>query len=141
MTMSEFYETCNLQNLVKDPTCYKNPSKPTCIDLIFTNFPKSFWQTQTFQTGLSDFHKLTLIFLKTHYPRLKPNIVNYMDFKGSVNDYFWSQLFQKCNSSSSDLANLKGFQYTLQKALDKIAPLKKWYVRANQQNFIHKELN
>ena len=32
----------NLQNLVKDPTCYKNPSKPTCIDLILTNFAKSF---------------------------------------------------------------------------------------------------
>ena len=32
MAMSEFCETCNLQNLVKDPTCYKNPRKPTCID-------------------------------------------------------------------------------------------------------------
>ena len=42
MVMSEFYDTYNLQNLVKDPTCYKNPSKPTCIDLILTNFPKSF---------------------------------------------------------------------------------------------------
>ena len=34
MAMSEFCETYNLQNLVKDPTCYKNPSKPTCIDLV-----------------------------------------------------------------------------------------------------------
>ena len=42
MVMSEFYDTYNLQNLVKDPTCYKNPSKPTCIDLILTNFPKTF---------------------------------------------------------------------------------------------------
>ena len=32
--MSELCETNNLQYLVKDPTCYKNPSKPTCIDLI-----------------------------------------------------------------------------------------------------------
>ena len=32
MAMSEFCETYNLQNLVKDPTCYKNPRKPTCID-------------------------------------------------------------------------------------------------------------
>ena len=42
VAMSEFCETCNLQNLVKDPACYKNPSKPTCIDLILANFPKSF---------------------------------------------------------------------------------------------------
>ena len=33
MVISEFYDKYNLQNLVKDPTCYKNPSKPTCIDL------------------------------------------------------------------------------------------------------------
>ena len=42
MATSEFYETYNLQNLVKDPTCYKIISEPTCIDLILTNFPKSF---------------------------------------------------------------------------------------------------
>ena len=52
MAMSEFCETYNLQNLVKDPTCYKNPSKPTCIDLILKNFPKSFQHTQTIETGL-----------------------------------------------------------------------------------------
>ena len=52
MAMSEFCETYNLQNLVKDPTCYKNPSKPTCIDLILTNFPKSFQHTQAIESGL-----------------------------------------------------------------------------------------
>ena len=74
MAMSEFCETYNLQNLVKDPSCYKNPSKPTCIDLILTNFPKSFQHTQTIETGLSDFHKLTLTVLKTHFPRLKQTL-------------------------------------------------------------------
>ena len=34
MAMSKFCETSNLPNLVKDPTCYKNPSTPTCIDKI-----------------------------------------------------------------------------------------------------------
>ena len=52
---SEIIETYNLPNLVKDPACYKNPSKPICIDLILTNFPKSFQRTQTIDTGLSDF--------------------------------------------------------------------------------------
>ena len=42
MVFPEFWETYNLQNLVKDPTCYENPSTPTCMDLILTNFPKSF---------------------------------------------------------------------------------------------------
>ena len=47
MAMSEFCETYNLQNSVRDNTYYKYPSKPTCIDLILTNFPKSFQHTQT----------------------------------------------------------------------------------------------
>ena len=37
MAMSEFCGIYNLQNLVKDPACYKNPSKPTCIDLFYIN--------------------------------------------------------------------------------------------------------
>ena len=106
-----------------------------------TNFPKSFQHTQTIETGLSDFHKLTLTVLKTHFPRLKPNIVNYRDYKGFVKDYFRSELLQEINSSDSDLTNFKCLQYTAQRVLDKHAPLKKRYVRANQQNFMDKELN
>ena len=32
--MKPFGENCNLKSLIKQPTCYKNPNKPTCIDLI-----------------------------------------------------------------------------------------------------------
>ena len=76
MVMAEFWETYILQNLVKYPTFYKTPSTLTCIDLILTNFPKSFQHIQKIETGLSDFHKLTLAVLETLFPRLKPNIVN-----------------------------------------------------------------
>ena len=119
MAMSEFCETYNLQNLVKDPTCCKNPSKLTCIDLILTHFPKSFQHTQTIEIGLSDFHELTLTVLKTHLPRLKPNIVNCRDYKGFVNNYFLSEILQETNSSDLDLTNFKDLQYTLQRAPDK----------------------
>ena len=29
-----------LKSLIKEPTCYKKPEKPNCIDLILTNFPR-----------------------------------------------------------------------------------------------------
>ena len=74
--------------------------------------------------------------MKTHFPRLKPNIVNYRDYKGFLNGYFRSELLQEIDSSGPDLTNFKDLQYTLQRALDKYAPLKKRYVRANQQNFM-----
>ena len=32
--MKSFCENYNLKSLIKQPTCYKNPNKPTCIDLI-----------------------------------------------------------------------------------------------------------
>ena len=76
IAMSEFCEPYNLQNLVKDPTWYKNSSRPTCIDLILTNLPKSFQHTQTIETGLSDSHKLILNVFAGTIPRLKPNTVN-----------------------------------------------------------------
>ena len=127
MALCEFCETFNLQNLVKNPTYYQNPSKPNCIDLILTNFPKWIQHTQTIETGLSDFHKLTVTVLKTHFPKLKQNIVNYRHYKGFVHDYSWSELLQEINSSDSDLTNFKDLQYTPQRVLDKHAPLKKRY--------------
>ena len=35
--MIEFCETYCLQNLIKEPTCFKNPDNPSCIDVILTN--------------------------------------------------------------------------------------------------------
>ena len=64
--MENFCGTHHLHNLIKDPTCFKNPDRPSCIDLLLTNFPKSFSKSQTLETGLSDFHKLTLTVLKIH---------------------------------------------------------------------------
>ena len=31
--MSSFCEVFHLTDIVKQPTCYKNPSNPSCIDL------------------------------------------------------------------------------------------------------------
>ena len=35
--MSSFCYTFDLTSLIKQPTCYKNPDNPSCIDLILTN--------------------------------------------------------------------------------------------------------
>ena len=44
-TVSDFCKIYNLKHLIKDKTCFKNPTKPTCIDLIVTNKPKCFQDT------------------------------------------------------------------------------------------------
>ena len=54
--MQEFCESHFLENKFKKPTCFKNPAKPPCIDLIITNTPGMFQNAKTYKTGLSDFH-------------------------------------------------------------------------------------
>ena len=36
--MEDFCETDHLHTLIKDLLCFKNPDKPSCIDLILTIF-------------------------------------------------------------------------------------------------------
>ena len=61
--MKSFCENYNLKSLMKQPPCYKNPNKPTCIDLILTNVPRMFQSACVIETGLSDFHlmKVTVV--------------------------------------------------------------------------------
>lgn len=62
-----------MHHLFKDPSCYKNPKKSSCIDLILTNFLNPFMETQG--TCLSDFHKMTFAVLKMHFEKPKSKIV------------------------------------------------------------------
>ena len=34
-----FCSSFNLTRMIKKPTCFKNPEKPSCIDLFLTNSP------------------------------------------------------------------------------------------------------
>ena len=58
--MSDFSQFYNLKSLINEPTCYKNPTNPSCIDLILTNQSRSFCHSKVIDIGLSDFHLLTL---------------------------------------------------------------------------------
>ena len=90
--MSNFPNKYNLKNIVKQKTCFKNPDRPTCIDLILTNSAKSFQDTCTAETGLSDFHKLVVTVLKLYFSKQKPNIQTFRDYKRFQNDLFRSEL-------------------------------------------------
>ena len=68
-----------LKSLNKEATCYKNPNKPSCIDLILTNNPPSFVNTKTYFTGLSDCYKLGLFVFKTTFSKTGPKEMMYGD--------------------------------------------------------------
>ena len=62
--LNDFCNVYNLFSLVKEPTCFKNPDNPSCIDLFLTNRPRNFQNTLTINTGISDFHKMVITVVK-----------------------------------------------------------------------------
>ena len=84
--------TYDLKSLVKQKACFKNPDNLSCIHLILINSPRSFQDSSVFGMGLSDFHKLTTTVLKQYFPKPKPKIVNYRDYRNFRNDEFRAEL-------------------------------------------------
>ena len=50
---------------------FKNPERPTCINLILTNYLRSFKVTCPPETGLEDFNKFVDSVLKLHFLKLQ----------------------------------------------------------------------
>ena len=62
--------------------------KPTCIDLIPTNQPTLFQSGAVLETGLSDFHLLTVTKFKMSFKKCKPHIITYRNYKICDYDVF-----------------------------------------------------
>ena len=128
-----------LKCIIKEPTCYKNPDNPTCIDLILTNCPKNFQESSTLETGLSDFHKMVLTVFKSN---LTPKVVSYQKYKHFDSDKFKLEVSNKLSMQNPLTMDYKNFKDTIIDSLNKHAPLKRKYLRANNHsNFITKELS
>ena len=87
-----FCNVYNLFSLAKEPTCFKNPYNPSCIDLFLTNLPRSFQNTLTIETGLSDFHKMVITVMKVFYKKQKPKIIQCRSYKNFDNQVFQREL-------------------------------------------------
>ena len=79
--MKDFCDMCDLSNLIKDYTCYKNPENPSSIDMILTNRASSFQHSQTVETGLSDYHKMTVTVMKSQFNKKPPLSIIYRSYK------------------------------------------------------------
>ena len=130
-SITEFLNHYNLKNFVKQNTCFKNSDIPTRVDLMQTNCPHSFQNTDTFKTGLSDFHKLTFTVLRQHFPRQKPGFVIHQQYKNFSNDYFRIELENALLKYDFNNIDYDNFIETFLTVLDNDAPIKKKYLRAN----------
>ena len=123
--MKDFCQIYSCKNIVKDKTCFKNPINPTCIDLIITNRPKSFQESEVIETGLSDFNKMSLTVMKVFYSKQKPKITQYRKYKGFSNEAFMHELESALARFSQ--ISFGTFKCTVDNILLKHAPMKKRY--------------
>ena len=139
--LSNFMSVHNLKTLIKQKTCFKNPENPTCIDLILTNSPRSFQNSSVFETGLSDFHKLTITVLKQYFLKLKPKVVNFRDYQNFGNNEFRAELGNEMLKHNLGNMEYQHFLNIFVEILDKYAPMKQKCLRANQGRLMTKDLH
>ena len=122
--ISEFMSVYSLRNLVKQKICFQNPENPSCVDLILTNSSRSFQNSNVFETGLSDFHKLTTAVLKQYFPQPKPKVINYRDHRKFRNDEFRAQLDNEILKHDINNMEYQHFLNTSIEILNKNASMK-----------------
>ena len=95
------------------------------------------------ETGLSDFHKITLTVMKVFYKKQKTNIVTYRNCKHFSNEAFMYDVKNSIIQMTSENNDLEfgQFKAALVEAIQRYAPIKKRYVRANEAPFINKKIN
>ena len=130
-----FCDSYEFKNLIKDATCFMQY-------LILTNNPNSFQNSGVIETGLSDFHKMTVTVMKTTFEKLKPNIIHYRDYRKFSNDKFRENLISRLSTENIrvDCNGMEKFLQICIKTLDELAPQKKKYSRGNNIPFINKTI-
>ena len=91
----------------------------------------------TLETGLPDFHKLIVTIIKTKYERFPPKILNYRDYKNFDTKTFKDRLELTLKNTTS----FEELQKIFMDLLNKFAPLKCKYLRANHSKFMTKEFS
>ena len=133
-------EVYNFKNLNKGPTCFKNPTKPSCIDLILTKRKKQFMPSALIETGVSDFQKMVVTVLKSYFRKCEAKIIKYRSNKKFCNDRFRQQLLEELNKSFISVLDLAKFNACVLEVLNKKVPIKKKFINANEAPFMTRKL-
>ena len=86
----ETFVMYNLKNIIQGPTCFKNVSNPSLLDVILTNSLPRIASHVNVTTGVSDFHNLVGAAMKIHIPKPEARIITYRSYKN-----FDEKKFQK----------------------------------------------
>ena len=139
--MKEFCEMYDLENLIKKPTCFKNPDNPSSIDVILTNSKNMFQNSITLETGISDFHKMVITVMKVYSEKQEPIKVKYRSFKNFNLFEFNDELKNALELYDKPQMNYDDFKEIFMTTLEKHAPSKTKILRGNNAPFMSKKLS
>ena len=120
--MNRFCNTYYFKCLIKEPTCFKNIDHPSCVDLILTNKSLCFQHTTVIETGLSDFHKLTVTMMKSKFQKLQPKIINYRNYNFFSNENFKIDLMHEIKRIEYKNIDCEQFENLFMRTLNYHAP-------------------
>ena len=125
----QFLYEYNAENIVKENTCFKNALNPSSIDLFIRNITsKRFQNTIAVSNGFSGFHKMVITVMKMSFKKHSPIQRHYKDYKYIDKTKFKNNLTKKF---SGGISNYESFETTFIELLNKHAPLRKKFLRAN----------
>ena len=135
--LDEFCDLFNLTKLITSPTCFTKTHKST-IDLILTNKESCFLKEKVTETGLSNFHKLISIFLRSQFWRLIPKKIYYRNLRNFNEKNSLEEVKNTDFRFNSDDPNGKYEIITnvFSNIVEKNAPLKEKFLRENQAAFM-----
>ena len=110
---------------------------------MLTKSVRSFQTSCALETGLSDFHKMTVTVPKSYLEKKQPKITSYRDFGKFLNNDFRTQILRDFLTLrlSNDSLSLDLCVDIYIRALDIYAPKEKKYLRANSSPFINKPIS
>ena len=91
------FQLLPLKNLVKGATIYKNPEKPSCIDLILTKRPRSFHECHITETSHCD---------EDYFKKQGPSVIHYRNAKRFNTQSFRQDLFANLHEESVNINQL-----------------------------------
>jgi len=93
-----------------------------------------FQHSESFETGISDYHHLIYSMLKTTYVKVPPKIIHYRSLRNFSLQNFSSDFIKYLETIKP--SNLDDYCKMFESVLDAHAPKKKRTIRGNQKPFV-----
>lgn len=142
--LSEFCETSGMVNIVKEPTCFKSLNNESLIDVILVTQPKRFYKCLTFDTGLSDYHRMICVCTRMHAPVRVPRKIYYRSYKKFNVELYKRDIEQIPFHAFECLDDVDDITWAFHKAFSDIvnehAPLKTRILKKNSAPFMNSQL-